>query len=191
MKAARFFEKRYKVGSLEWHEARAELRPGPTSVPDLFNWPTRCVDEMRAELPACMPRLAGHISAGVVLHTQYSGKGTAESAFAKVGEALAQVGLLRSGDSRWAVGTACDKKAVAQRVLLAHDDASGPCHVYQDMNDLVSDGMRQMLDAMSPSPAASDQVKHEACRAQLNVSTETVRLRYVCFRDSHLDAWCS
>ncbi len=145
--------KKGRAGSLDWQQAREGLPPGPRSVSELLE-----------RVPAARARLARHVAAGVLLDTQYSGKGTAESCFAKIGVALAKRGLLERGSLKCVVNTAVDMKGTAQTVLLAHEDESRPAHIFGDMNTLVSAAVRQQLDALAPSVSATLEEKQRAFR---------------------------
>ena len=62
----------------------------------------------------------------------------------------------------WRVGTAIDCKKTSQQVLAAHADDSRPCHIFSDLNDLLSPGRRSQLDSMMPTARESPEVKAES-----------------------------
>ena len=60
--------------------------------------------------------------------------------------------------SRWVMASATDKKNAAQAVLMAHDEASRPTHLYPDINDCLQKSMRADLDEMEPNKSDSKAV---------------------------------
>jgi len=137
--------KRYRVGCLDWHGQRVDLPPGPADIPSLFSWPDAVVEVLCKARPEMRTRLQDHASCGVTLHSQYSGKGTAESAFCKVGQGLAAARLMAAQTPAWNVATAADNKKIAQPVLVSYADRSKPSHVFGDLNDMLAPGMRNEL----------------------------------------------
>ena len=117
----------------------------------------------------------------MTLHTQYSGKGTAESAFSKLGRGMVIANLMEDGTPRWNIGTAVENSSFAQQVLLGHDDCSIPAHVYTDLNAMVAPGVLQEMCSVLAPPAASRESKVQAyeamgralCRDLANTFAET------------------
>ena len=110
--------KRRKVGSIDWLDAHSDLPPGPATIPELLSWPDASLQAMFATFPDTRAMLRGHLlQGGVCLHTQYTGKGTAESAFTKIGEALVTEKLLKFGDPCWSVALHAMQRLMLSRSL--------------------------------------------------------------------------
>lgn len=94
---------------------RGPERAGPSTLQQVLDWPDRAwhlifngdggVDRML--------NLKRHIRHGINLHTQYSGKGTAEICFQHIKEKIENAGLAMAADLRWKACTAFDKKISA------------------------------------------------------------------------------
>jgi len=88
------------------------------------------------------------------MHTQYSGKGTAETALGKLQQFLTIEDLAQETPF-CSVGSACDIKGCAQDVILEHDGPCRPEHVFTDLLNSIPAGMRQKVASLLPFPSAS------------------------------------
>lgn len=151
----------HKPGSIDWWTDRSELPSGPATAGGLFRWPDHVV-EVLLQIHDARLRLQAHIDHGLQLHTQYSGKGTGEAAFAKLGKAVQTVGGIQFKSNCWRVETAVDSKKLAQRVLAAHSDDSRPSHIFGDLDTFLAPGRKSELDSLMPIGRASPAAKGES-----------------------------
>ena len=147
--------KRCRSGSLDWYADRAEFRPGPSTVKELFNWAPRVAEVMADSRQSFLALL---MQFSFRLHSQYSGKFTAESLFTKLGLALSQHTDVCNGRN-WLIGTGIEKKPCALLVGLAHDDQTMPEHIFKEFDDMIHPGTRNRLNSFEAPPAADAEVR--------------------------------
>lgn len=130
---------------------RGPERAGPSTLQQVLDWPDRAwhlifngdggVDRML--------NLKRHIRHGINLHTQYSGKGTAEICFQHIKEKIENAGLAMAADLRWKACTAFDKKISAIEVLQNHK-SGGACCIFGDFESCMAPAARAHLQTMLP-----------------------------------------
>ena len=147
-----------RPGSLDWEEATRQLPPGPASMAELYNWPTRVFDILRSNNPASVDTLAQNLEAGLTVITHYSGKGTAESAFCDVADCVRQQVPSLRNKQLVQCASACDVKPFCRELLCRHGSGSRPKHVFGNMFERIpiqtppldsgnAEELRERLDA--------------------------------------------
>ena len=142
-------------GHLQEQEVHGS-RPGPCSLNEILNFPdmvfTRLLEgEHGSERRA---RLQALVANGLCLHTQYSGKGTAETCLAHLRQALLDAGVLAESVP-WYTASAFDSKDFACKVLQSHSPESRPRCIFGAMEECLSPEVRTELDRMCPAKSQS------------------------------------
>ena len=75
---------------------------------------------------------------------------------------MARAGLLPLGAPRWSIGSCVEKKKCAQTISLGHGDSSRSEHIFEDLNDLVPEGIQNELDRLMPLPHQTNTEKQSA-----------------------------
>ena len=107
------------MGSLTWHTDRSDLPPGPTTMDKLFKSTREAVKKLLSSTfgPRKLALLRHNlVKVGGLLDSQYSGKGTAESALTSVIAELVLASVVSEGEARWRCRSAWDCKTSSQTV---------------------------------------------------------------------------
>ena len=158
-------KKNFRPGSLDWEVHFQGLPAGPASIEELLSWPETALNVLRDKCPACVAVLERNLLAGCSVITHYSGKGTAESAMADIGEYLEQVlePLQAAKGPSFSFASACDISDMCRRVLCGHGSASAAKHVFGDICDRIP----------TQEPELSDR-SHEEVRSFLEEHGESL-----------------
>lgn len=156
--------KRARGGSVDYLVAEAALPEGPRSVEELATWPSQIAEVAcgppEHSFPAPSPVGWEHrrasteavLRGGIVLETDFSGKGCAECSMAALMLGYKQAGL-SVPDTPLVLWRACDRSQACQRVFLQSD--RGPAHVFSDMIGRLPTVHQQAIIALRPAPGAS------------------------------------
>ena len=145
-----------RPGSLDWEEMNRELPAGPLDVAELYNWPDRALRVLRLRSSEAVDALSRNLETGISLISHYSGKGTAESAFADVADFMRRTENARI--PKICAQSACDLSPLCRELLLRHDTQSRPKHVFGDilqripmqsppLSDLAATDVQRFLEA--------------------------------------------
>ena len=108
--------KRCRVGSMQWHQERKQLPPGPSSMSDLYNYQERSWEDLISgrggQIRAL--RFEANMHRGILSSSLYSGKGTSESALHYLETLAKKKGMAAHVTSMHA----CDRKSSCQQILL-------------------------------------------------------------------------
>ena len=139
---------------------------GPDSLRSLFSFEqwmmTRMFHPSVEGAAARKWRFERNVEAGVVLHTDHSGLGTAEIALTRI--------IREANDQGYAHGAsvkchrACDIKMAAQKMLI-NSGEDGPEHVHSNILDSLKPELRIRLIAMEPPPGRTHTRKLTAHKA--------------------------
>ena len=156
---------------------------GPSDIGELFAWPKWMMERM---LDPSVPgsagrrhRLAENLGAGIVLHSDHSGLGTAEMAMHSIAEEAHSRGLVRQGTVH--CHRACDIKPCCQRILL-NSGAQGAEHIHVDVLDAIRPELSNRLEAMRPEASWSRSKKLASYKASYQVMLEAYNNRTL-FKD--------
>ena len=149
-----------------------ELPGGPETLEQILNFPdvvwerlfssdnetsSQDYQDRLARLRQCLGR------AGLELHSQYSGKGTAESAAGQLSKLLASKNAIAAtGVGAFVAKTAFDLKPFAVDVLRSHACASRPRCIFGDLKGSLSARAREELDRLTPAKAQSAEARADA-----------------------------
>ena len=137
---------------------------GPGSLVDLLDFPERAWSVL-FEGPGMEDRLANlkdRIKKGLVLRSQYSGKGTAETAMHHIKSKIVKEGLTGGEPVPWDALSAFDSKEIAQRALLSHSEACRPRCIFGNMEVVLSQDASAMLDSLMPAKCQDNDEKRQA-----------------------------
>ncbi len=158
--------RRARGGTWGYHEQVAGLALGPESLEELAGWPSGMMerllgeDEVRAARSA---KLASLLSAGMVLHTDCSGRMTPENTLAMMAAALCRSGVALRPD--WLVNwRGCDTLTSSQRIM-AEAGPQAPVHIFSSVLARMPPKHQAALKRMKPEPGAGVTARTEAYNA--------------------------
>jgi hypothetical protein len=151
-------------GTIHYNVATQDMQGGPETIEALLDWPMDLVQRI-ADHPTgacCLQRIASLLSAGLVTHSDCSGKMSPEVSLRMMFRALAPRGVVlpEGGLMCW---RACDNAPVCQRLIAAHD--SPPVHLFKGLLEKLTQKQQKAVKAFRPDKNASDEVKAAAYNA--------------------------
>ena len=151
--------------------AEVELPEGPRSLQEVLDFPDLTWQRLFTGSAAAEDRLLRLIDVlkrGVHLSSQYSGKGTAETAAAHLAKKFSEEGLEQQLPGPWLnVASAFDIKPFARDTLKGHTGISRPSCVFADMHVCMNMRARAHLSGMAPEKSASPDVRAAAHECML------------------------
>ena len=170
-----------------------DLPEGPCSLQEVLDFPDFVWQRLFTGSGAAedrLQRLKDVLKRGIDLSSQYSGKGTAETAAAHLAKKFSAEGLQQS----WLqVASAFDIKGFARDVLKCHTGISRPHCVFSDMHVCLSQPGKDDLAGMEPEKSAAPDVKAAAYERMIkHVKTHAADLfprnqKGPCFMHGRLD----
>ena len=160
-----------KGGLSELPETQSGTPPGPETLQQLLDFPDIIYSRLfSADLgPGAadrLHRLQVVLRKGIDLSSQYSGKGTAETAAGHLSQKFAEERVLGNDgdtDNPWLqVVSAFDLKQFAVDILRSHEGSSQPQCIFGDMACCLSSSARAELDRLMPAKSQSPQERARA-----------------------------
>jgi hypothetical protein len=152
-------------GTFEYH-SEVEFRQvpyGPKSLQSLASWPKDMVRTLAADGEAGAlrgQRLMSLFRNGVVMHSDCTGRMTAEGAMRMLAVAMAQNGLKIRKD--WlVVWRGCDLSVLSQKLMM-ESEAHGPLHVFPSLQGRLPAEAEEHLNKQRPAKEASQVIKAQA-----------------------------
>ena len=177
--------KRAKVATLGGQHV---LLSGPRSSAELWSYPDDVLQILvdadhhgTRGLDGCIQILLRNVRNGLVIRSQYSGMGTAESSVTTC--------LAAMSNRRWSVGNgvvfreACDIDPLCRAVLMSHE--TPPAHVYGDLADRLPPHVQELLRAVEPAVDAD----HEQVATSID-AMKAVLEDPACYA-AGATSWCS
>ena len=143
------FTSRVVGGTLDYYTDVAELPRGPRTVKDLAAWPDAVCQALFTGTVAAHERrrrFDNIIQAGIIVGTDYSGKGGPEMMLRMVADAMQIPHFAHSY-------YACDISSTCRSVLLSRCDR--PLHVFPELRTRLPPEAVQCLRMLAPPPKAS------------------------------------
>ena len=154
------------AGTLGYLLRTADLRDGPQDIEELADWPEllwKCVRQRR-DSQVLHERVKSMMAAGIVLHSECSGKLSLETAL-KMLFLDRNIEIAGSTDVNTGIFTwkACDTSSLCQRVALASPHK--PIHVFKGMLEVMPQHHQDKIIGLRPPASAPLEQKKEAYAA--------------------------
>lgn len=163
------------VGSVTLPRPRIPRSPGPSTLDEIYGWPSFFLTRLHSLRPECIQLLLQKVKTGVNLFTDWSGMGCPEQSFSMLREGLEQLNMLTADAPDFLKCVrACDTLPLARKALLAFS-AGGPCHVFENIMDRVPANVQDQLkkltavaqEKLAKAPLAPGQKVNPKAREQL------------------------
>jgi hypothetical protein len=177
-------------GSAPSHAPARSAPPGPDTVEKLSDWPTYVIERLTdTSCPGGhgrRHRLFSNFYKGLLVHSDYTGLGTAEIAASALGAACRRLDRCPPS-SRVALHRGCDTKPSSQYLML-NSGRHGPDHVHDDVLGSLRSEVLGRLTAMEPEAGWSLTRKQSAYKAMHAVMQQEFQAKTL-FRENAA-SWC-
>ena len=180
-------KKKVRGASVDYLMCRAHLPEGPASLAELADWPAwvaKVLCSPHEHMPASRPdwqtrrdTMQTLLRFGLVLDTDFSGKGCAEVAMQCLLAGYEKIGM-RVPKHALTFWRACDIDLVCQEILCEADSPVGAKHVFKDLLSRIPEQHQRAIQGLRPPAGAKAEVRAHAYAQQAAYLQEH---RHACF----------
>ena len=148
---------------MEYFQKTQGLRSGPEDKEQLFDWPADLLGHLMRGRHSSrrLARLLHNLECGLVLSTDFSGKGSCEICLRMLGRAFENSGFVLPGIAVWSAND------IAKHCWeLLSSDKDGACHVFTGLLEQLPLGDQREIMNLRPSKDDALEVKRSAYAAQ-------------------------